>query len=118
VGWFRRVLPQSAELDAHQGVGQHAFQQSHDERDRKSPPSPETGPMSKEITLDVRGMEPPEPLERVLQAIDGFVAGDRLTVVIDCRPQPLYRILERNGFAFCERPGASSLCEITIWRKE
>ena len=42
--------------------------------------------MNREITLDVRGMEPPEPLERVLQAIDGFVAGDRLKLVIDCRP--------------------------------
>lgn len=74
--------------------------------------------MSPEITLDVRGMEPPEPLERVLQAIDKFAPGDRLKLVIDCRPQPLFRILERNGFAYREQAGAESLYEITIWRKE
>jgi uncharacterized protein (DUF2249 family) len=72
--------------------------------------------MGREITLDVRGMEPPEPLERVLEAIDGFVAGDRLKLIIDCRPQPLFRFLERNGFAYREDPGVESLREITIWR--
>jgi uncharacterized protein (DUF2249 family) len=78
-----------------------------------------TGPgavMGLEIVLDVRGMEPPEPLERVLETIDGFAPGDILTLVIDCRPQPLYRILGRNGFAYREKPGAESLYEISIWR--
>jgi uncharacterized protein (DUF2249 family) len=72
--------------------------------------------MSREIVLDVRRMEPPEPLERVLEAIDNFAVGDRLTVVIDCRPLPLYRILDRNGFAYREKPGGESLYEISIWR--
>lgn len=72
---------------------------------------------AREITLDVRGMEPPEPLEKVLQTIDGFGAGDRLTLVIDCRPQPLFRILERSGFAYREEAGTSSRYEITIWRR-
>jgi uncharacterized protein (DUF2249 family) len=69
------------------------------------------------ITLDVRGMEPPEPLEKVLQAIEGFGPGDELTLVIDCRPQPLFRILERTGFAYREQAGASARYEITIWRR-
>lgn len=73
--------------------------------------------MSREITLDVRGMEPPEPLERVLEAIDGFVEGDELRLVIDCRPTPLFRILDRNGYAFREQPGTDSNFVITIWRK-
>jgi uncharacterized protein (DUF2249 family) len=72
---------------------------------------------SREIVLDVRGMEPPEPMERVLEAIDAFVAGDKLKLVIDCRPLPLYRILGRNGFAFREKPGTESLYEIEIWRE-
>ena len=72
--------------------------------------------MGREIVLDVRGMEPPEPLERVLETIDDFHQGDVLTLVIDCRPQPLYRILERNGFAFREKPGVESLYEVSIWR--
>jgi TusA-related sulfurtransferase len=73
--------------------------------------------MGREITLDVRGMEPPEPLERVLETIDDFVPGDRLKLVIDCRPMPLFRILERNGYAHHEAAGANSNYEITIWRK-
>jgi uncharacterized protein (DUF2249 family) len=74
--------------------------------------------MAREITLDVRGMEPPEPLERVLEAIDGFVTGDRLKLVIDCHPLPLFRILERNGYAYRTEPGTASVHEITIWREE
>jgi uncharacterized protein (DUF2249 family) len=60
-------------------------------------------------------MEPPQPLELVLSAIDGFKPGDTLKVVIDCEPIPLFRILERNGFAYRVEPGTVSLREITIW---
>ena len=74
--------------------------------------------MGREFKLDVRGMEPPEPLQRVLETVDGFAAGDRLKLIIDCHPVPLFRILERNGFAFREEPGVESLYEITIWRKD
>ena len=72
--------------------------------------------MAREVTLDVRGMEPPEPLQRVLEAIDGFVQGDRLRLIIDCMPHPLFRVLERNGYCHREEPGTESLYEVTIWR--
>ena len=77
----------------------------------------DNGLMNREITLDVRGMEAPEPLERVLETIGDFVPGDRLRLVIDCRPMPLYRILERNGYACSEAPGTDSNYVVTIWRK-
>jgi len=73
--------------------------------------------MSREIVLDVRGMEPPEPLERVLETVDRFTPGDRLKLIINCRPLPLFRMLERNGFAYREEQGVESLYEITIWQK-
>ena len=73
--------------------------------------------MHRDMTLDVRGMEAPEPLQRVLEAIDDFVPGDELKLVIDCRPTPLFRILDRNGYAFREAPGSDSNYVITIWRK-
>jgi len=72
---------------------------------------------ARHLTLDVRGMEPPEPLERVLEAIDGFRAGDTLRLVIDCEPRPLFRILAGNGYAWRSEPGSASLYEITIWRR-
>ena len=53
------------------------------------------------IELDVRGLQAPEPR-------------DRLLVKINCRPVPLFRILERNGYAHEEWPGADSLLEIAI----
>ena len=74
--------------------------------------------MSLEHVLDVRRLEPPEPFERVMDALDQLGAGDRLKVLIDRRPVPLFRVLERNGFAYREAPGSDSLLEITIWRKD
>ena len=59
---------------------------------------------------------PPEPIERVLDAIYDFVPGDRLKLIIDCHPVPLFRILENNGFAFREAP-TESVYEIAIWLK-
>lgn len=66
------------------------------------------------IELDVRGLEAPEPLERVLSALDRLGADDELRVKIDCRPVPLFRILERNGYTHEEWPGSDSLLEIAI----
>ncbi len=66
-------------------------------------------------TLDVRGMQAPEPIERVLTTIDGFKPGDTLKLVIDCHPVPLFRMLERNGYAYRTDAGTESTYEITIW---
>lgn len=64
--------------------------------------------------LDVRGMQPPEPLERVLETIGDFRPGDTLKLVIDVEPRPLYRILRDNGYEWRVEPGTDSLYEITI----
>jgi uncharacterized protein (DUF2249 family) len=53
-----------------------------------------------DILLDVRGLMPPEPLERVLDALDLLGPGKRLRMLVDREPLPLYRILERNGFCY------------------
>ncbi|HKU85196.1 MAG TPA: DUF2249 domain-containing protein [Casimicrobiaceae bacterium] len=66
------------------------------------------------IELDVRGLQAPEPLERVLAALDRLDAADRILLKINCRPMPLFRILERNGYVHEERPGTDALLEITI----
>ncbi len=71
--------------------------------------------MARHVTLDIRGLEPPEPLERVLATIADFRAGDTLKLLTDYEPYPLYRILERDGFAHRMEPGADAACEVTIW---
>lgn len=54
--------------------------------------------MTDRIELDVRGLEPPEPLEQVLEAISTLERGQELCMLIDREPRPLYPILQRNGY--------------------
>ena len=67
--------------------------------------------------LDVCGLEPPEPLERVLEAISSLKYGQRLCMLIDREPHPLYRILENNGFSYKTQSRPDFLYEILIWNK-
>ena len=69
------------------------------------------------IELDVRGLQAPEPLERVLAKLDELGDGDRLLLKINCHPVPLFRILERNGYVHEEWPGSDSLLEIAISKR-
>lgn len=68
------------------------------------------------IHIDVCGLEPPEPLERVLEALSILQPQQRLCMLIDREPRPLYRLLESNGY--CYRPEArpDHLYEILIWK--
>jgi uncharacterized protein (DUF2249 family) len=50
------------------------------------------------IVLDVRGLEPPEPMVRVLEALDRLAPGQRLEMRHDRRPTLLYPRLEDRGF--------------------
>lgn len=68
-----------------------------------------------EILLDVRGLMPPEPMERVLDALDRIGPGQQLRMLIDREPRPLYRILERNGHPFFPTARADGLFEIVIF---
>ena len=54
--------------------------------------------MSCESVLDVRGLEPPEPMVRVLDAIATLQSGEALCVAIHREPFPLYAILAEQGY--------------------
>ncbi len=69
------------------------------------------------VELDVCGLEPPEPLERVLEALTRLEAAQRLRVVIDREPRPLYRILEKNSYGYDAQCRPDYLYEILIWHK-
>jgi uncharacterized protein (DUF2249 family) len=64
--------------------------------------------------LDLRGLMPPEPMERVLDALDTITADTHLTVLLEREPHPLYRILERNGYAWSATGRADGVWEIVI----
>ncbi len=50
-------------------------------------------------SLDVLGLEPPEPMVRILSKLPELGADDLLEVTIMREPFPLYPHLERAGFA-------------------
>jgi uncharacterized protein (DUF2249 family) len=50
------------------------------------------------MDLDVRGLEPPEPLVKILEAVAALPAGARLRAHTDRRPMHLYAQLDERGF--------------------
>lgn len=71
-----------------------------------------------EIELDVCGLEPPEPLQRTLEALSRLRPGQRLRMRIDREPRPLYGILARNGYLHETRLLPDYLYEIIIRHKD
>lgn len=50
--------------------------------------------------LDVRGLPPPEPFERIVGALQTLPAGETLQVHIHREPFPLYEVLRANGYTW------------------
>ena len=69
----------------------------------------------KEKLIDARRLEPPQPLELVLTALDTLGPGQRLRVLMPMEPHPLYPILERNGFAHQTARAADGTVTVLIW---
>jgi uncharacterized protein (DUF2249 family) len=73
------------------------------ERVHSSPASAEV-PKSggqQEINIDARGLEPPQPMVRILEALANLPDGSVLNARTDRRPMHLYAQLEARGFK-CE----------------
>ncbi len=49
------------------------------------------------VVLDVRGLEPPEPFERTMEALADLTPDQVLTLRLDRVPYPLFRILDRDA---------------------
>ncbi len=73
--------------------------------------------MAIERLIDAREMEPPEPLDMALEALDRLQSGEYLRMLHRREPFPLYQMLERDGFCHLTRPGAEIPYEIFIWRR-
>jgi uncharacterized protein (DUF2249 family) len=67
--------------------------------------------------IDGRELEPPEPLQRVLAALDRLADGDELIVLLYCHPTPLISILDRNGYAWQEAVLEDATHQIRIRRE-
>ncbi|MCC7411823.1 MAG: DUF2249 domain-containing protein [Gammaproteobacteria bacterium] len=72
--------------------------------------------MSGEILLDVSDLPPPEPMERILTALESLSPGDWLCVLIHRQPWPLLPELEALGYAWRMQDRDPPGFEILIWR--
>lgn len=68
------------------------------------------------IVVDGREMQPPEPLEKTLVALDGLPPDGALLLLLYCHPNPLFNILRNNGFVWQENVRDDGTHEILIRR--
>jgi uncharacterized protein (DUF2249 family) len=67
-----------------------------------------------ELFLDLRGMFPPEPMERVLDALSTLLPGQQIRMLIEREPHPLFRILENNGYLYRTTQPEPGLYQVVI----
>jgi uncharacterized protein (DUF2249 family) len=68
-----------------------------------------SAPKGDTIEVDARGLEPPEPLLRILNALETLPPGKRLRAITDREPCHLFGAAEQRGFRHecTEQPDAS-----------
>lgn len=64
--------------------------------------------------IDGRELQPPEPMELTLEALDKLAEGDDVLLLLYCQPHPLFSILRNNGYAWSEDVRADGTREIRI----
>jgi len=74
--------------------------------------------MATERRIDVRELEPPEPLEIALDMAHKLRPGEYLRMLHRREPFPLYRLLEQDGFRYRLYSGGEYPFEILIWRAD
>lgn len=74
-------------------------------------------PLACETMLALCGLEPPEPMERVIAALRTLADDCFLTMHIDREPVPLFALLARGGYDYEMRGPLGGRYEIDIWRR-
>jgi len=69
-----------------------------------------------EQEIDARGLEPPEPLMLVLDALATLPKNACLRLLIHREPLPLYSLLQMEGWHYVTHPLGESEFEILITR--
>ena len=67
--------------------------------------------------VDARGLEPPEPMERVMEALSVMRPGCKVQLLLYREPHPLYAILQRNHYAYRSTLRDDGTWEILIWEE-
>lgn len=66
--------------------------------------------------VDARGLEPPEPFERAMEALADLAPGGQFVLLLDRMPHPLLRVLDRDGYRHEARFRDDGAVEILISR--
>lgn len=67
-------------------------------------------------TIDARGLEPPEPFELTMEALESCGASESVRLLLPREPYPLYQALELSGYSRETRHAIDGTFEILIWR--
>lgn len=76
--------------------------------------------MNDDVQIDARGLQAPEPMERVLDALSRLLPRQRVVLLIEREPRPLFRILLNNGYRYSveqDTDGSAGLYRVVIWRE-
>jgi hypothetical protein len=65
--------------------------------------------------MDLRGLQPPEPIVRIFQALDRS-PGEPLRAILPHEPLPLYSLLRERGYIYAGAPRADGGFEVLIQR--
>lgn len=65
-----------------------------------------TGPNRR---LDLRGLDPPEPMRRALEAVEALGPGETIELLTDREPLLLHRELAARRHGYSYEPGADGL---------
>ena len=67
--------------------------------------------------IDGRDMQPPEPFERVVEALASLAAGEQVLLILNREPIPLYDFLGRNNYLYKASAKDDGRIDILIWRQ-
>ena len=73
-------------------------------------------PAARVHELDVRDLEPPEPMQHALAALDQLKPGEQLRMLHHREPFPLYTMLRERGYTHRTTQLADGSYEILIWQ--
>lgn len=76
---------------------------------------PEGDVAARMTTLDLRGLQPPEPMVRIFAALER-APGEPVRAILPHEPVPLYGLLRERGFACSGAPRADGGFEVLIQR--
>ncbi len=72
--------------------------------------------MSNKRQFDFSLLEPPEPMEKALDAIETLQSGDYLSMLFPMEPVPLFSLLKQYNIDYLSRSGSGDAWEVLAWR--